>query len=346
VGSTIVLARLLPSGLAKDLATVRPACVTTVRRLRTDPPAGTVERRSVVRARRPISAETAAMGADGGHWRGTLDGSDRMVGKIDRVRDFDPRLSFGPTTAARYDDHPRGDEAAAVDFLAEVAGDGRALELAIGTGRVARPLSERGVPVDGIELSPAMVDQLRRRPGGEQLRVEIGDMIAVDMGERYTLVFLVYNTIFNLLTADDQVRCFENAARHLEAEGAFVVETALPHAWIPPGQPDYVRTEVVELDEVGFDVARYDPATQLLTENHVRIDAEGIRFAPIVCRLITPGEMDLMARLAGLTLDERFGSWRREPFGSASLAHVSVYRSRSPLDPCPCSLGQTRDSRR
>jgi SAM-dependent methyltransferase len=244
------------------------------------------------------------------------------------MRNFDPRLSFGRTTAARYDDHPRGDEADAANFLAEVAGEGRALEFAIGTGRVALPLSERGVPVDGVELSPAMVDQLRQRPGGHGLRVEIGDMTAVHMGERYALVFLVYNTIFNLLTADDQVRCFENAARHLRADGAFVVETALPHAWMPPGQPDYVRAEVVELDEVGFDVARYDPTTQLLTENHVRITTEGIRFTPIVCRLVTPGEMDLMARLAGLTLVERFGSWRREPFGSASLAHVSVYRSR------------------
>jgi SAM-dependent methyltransferase len=250
------------------------------------------------------------------------------VDETARVRDFDPRLSFGATTAARYDDHPRGDEAAAVDFLAEVAGRGRALELAIGTGRVGLPLSERGVPVDGVELSSAMVDRLRQRPGGDRLRVEIGDMTTVDMGERYALVFLVYNTIFNLLTEDDQVRCFENAARHLDDDGAFVVETALPHAWIPPGRPDYVRAELVELNEIEFDVARYDPATQLLTENHVRITAEGTRFAPIVCRLITPGEMDLMARLAGLTLYERFESWRREPFGSASLAHVSVYRSR------------------
>ena len=270
--------------------------------------------------------------APAGHWllraRRNLDGRDRRVGKTAWVRDFDPRLSFGPTTAARYDDHPRGDEAVAADFLAEIAGDGRSLEFAIGTGRIALPLSERGVPVDGVELSPAMVDQLRQRPGGDRLRVEIGDMTAVDMGERYALVFLVYNTIFNLLTADDQVRCFENAARHLEAGGAFVVETALPHAWIPPGQPDYIRTELVELSEVGFDVARYDPATQLLTENHVRITPDGVRFAPIVCRLITPGEMDLMARLAGLTLDERFESWRREPFGSTSLCHVSVYRSR------------------
>jgi SAM-dependent methyltransferase len=250
-----------------------------------------------------------------------------MVGNTARMRDFDPRLSFGPTTAARYDDQPRGDEAAAVNFLAEVVRDGRALEFAIGTGRVALPLSERGVTVDGVELSPAMVDQLRQRPGGDRLRVEIGDMTAVDMGDRYALVFLVYNTIFNLLTAEDQVRCFENAARHLDADGAFVVETALPHAWIPPGQPDYVRAELVELNEVGFDVARYDPTTQLLTENHVRLTTEGIRFTPIVCRLITPGEMDLMARLAGLTLVERFASWRREPFGTASLAHVSVYRS-------------------
>ena len=141
-------------------------------------------------------------------------------------------------------------------------------------------------------------------------------------------MYLVYNTIFNLLTEDGQVRCFENAALHLDDAGVFVVETALPHAWIPPGRSEYVRTELVELDTVGFDVARYDPVTQLLTENHVRITAAGAQFMPIVCRLITPGEMDLMARMAGLRLVDRFGSWRREPFGSASTAHISVYTRR------------------
>lgn len=245
------------------------------------------------------------------------------------MRDFDPHLSFGPTSAAQYDQYPRGDEQMAAKFLAQLGAGGRALEFAIGTGRIAFPLSRLGVCVDGIELSAAMIEQLRRQPGGDQLRVQIGDMTSVDMGGRYALVFLVYNTIFNLLTEDDQVRCFENAARHLDDGGAFVVETALPQAWIAPGGTDYVHAESVELNEVGFDVARYDPTTQLLSENHVRITSSGAEFSPIVCRLITPGEMDLMARIAGLSLVERLGSWRGEPFGPSSQSHVSVYRRRN-----------------
>jgi len=241
------------------------------------------------------------------------------------MQDFDPRLAFGPEVASRYDAQPRGDEQVAAEFLAGLASGGRALEFAIGTGRIALPLSDLGVTVDGIELSAAMVYGLRTRRGGERLRAVVGDMSTVDMGGNYSLVFLVYNTIFNLLTEDDQVRCFENAARHLDDGGVFVVEAAIPHAWIRPGRADYAHTEFVELDAVGLDVARYDAATQLLSENHVRITSQGVQFMPIVCRLITPGEMDLMARIAGLRLVERYGSWRREPFGSSSEAHVSVY---------------------
>jgi SAM-dependent methyltransferase len=249
--------------------------------------------------------------------------------KYPDVQDFDPRQSFGREVAATYDVHPRGDEEVACGFLANVAAGGRALEFAIGTGRIALPLSARGVTVDGIELSTAMVDQLRTRPGGDQLHIAIGDMASLDMGRTYSLVYLVFNTIFNLLTEDDQVWCFENAARHLDDGGVFVVEAALPHACIQPGQPDYVHTEFVGLDKVGFDVARYDPATQLLSENHVRITTQGVQFTPIVCRLITPGEMDLMARIAGLQLINRFGSWRYETFSSTSQVHVSVYGRRA-----------------
>jgi len=239
---------------------------------------------------------------------------------------FDPRLSFGPGVAARYDDDQfRGDEQAAAEFLAAYARGGRALEFAIGTGRIALPLAALGVPLEGIELSAAMVDRLRAKPGGASLRVELGDMTTVQMGDTYALVYLVYNTIFNLLTADDQVRCFENAAAHLARDGVFVVETALPHACIEPGHADYVHTDFVELAAVGLDVARYDPVTQLLSENHVSITASGVRFNPIVTRLITPGEMDLMARIAGLRLVDRFGAWQRTPFTATSEAHVSVY---------------------
>ena len=238
---------------------------------------------------------------------------------------FDPAGSFGPDVAARYDELARGDEAEAAAFLADVARGGRALELAIGTGRIALPLAELGVTVDGIDLSVDMVERLRDKPGGATLDVTIGDMSVVGTGRSYQLVYLVFNTIFNLLTADDQIRCFENAARHLSDDGAFVVETAVPGAWVTPERPEYVRAERVDRDEIVLDVARYDPVSQLLEENHVRVAAEGITMSPIVCRLITPGEMDLMARIAGLELTERFGNWRRDPFDADSRAHVSVY---------------------
>ncbi|MFM2069796.1 MAG: hypothetical protein RLZZ623_59, partial [Actinomycetota bacterium] len=188
------------------------------------------------------------------------------------------------------------------------------------------PLAALGVVVDGIELSPAMVERLRAKPGGELLDVVIGDMSTVVTGRRYDVVYLVFNTIFNLLTADDQIRCFENAARHLSERGCFVVETAVPSAWVSTERPDYVHAEHVGPTEVMLDVARYDPVTQLLEENHVRLASDGISMAPIVCRLITPGEMDLMARIAGLRLEERCANWRRDPFEATSRAHVSVYR--------------------
>ncbi len=244
------------------------------------------------------------------------------------MKGFEPATSFGPEKAARYDAQPRGDEEAAVQFLCGLAGSRPALEFAIGTGRIALPLAASGVAVDGIELSPHMIEQLRSRPGGEHIAVMQGDMSTATTGRRYGLVYLVFNTIFNLLTADDQIRCFANAARHLDDGGCFVVEAALPHAWIPSGHSDYVHAEQVEMDAVVLDVARYDPVTQLLEENHVRISPAGITMAPIVCRLITPSEMDLMARMAGLQLIERFANWQRTPFDAQSSAHVSVYARR------------------
>ena len=241
------------------------------------------------------------------------------------MKGFRPETSFGPDVASGYDNSLRGDENAAADFLAEIAGGRPALEFAIGTGRIALPLAARGVTVDGIELSPDMVESLRSRPGGQQFEVTLGDMSIVTTGRQYGLVYLVFNTIFNLLTVDDQIHCFENAARHLVPGGHFVVETALPHAWIAPDQPDYVHAEHVGLDTVRFDLARYDPVTQLLEENHVSITPEGIKMMPMLARLITPGEMDLMARIAGLRLVHRFSNWQRSVFDADSKAHVSVY---------------------
>ena len=159
------------------------------------------------------------------------------------MKGFDPASSFGPRVAAAYDDNPRGDEEAAAMFLSDLAQGRRALELAIGTGRIALPLAAKGIQVDGIEISAPMVERLRAKPGGDQINVTIGDMSIATTEQHYGLVYLVYNTIFNLLTADDQIRCFENAARHLAAGGYFVVETAVPHAWIAPGKSDYVHAE-------------------------------------------------------------------------------------------------------
>ena len=241
------------------------------------------------------------------------------------MKGFDPASSFGPRVAAAYDDNPRGDEEAAAMFLSDLAQGRRALELAIGTGRIALPLAAKGIQVDGIEISAPMVERLRAKPGSDQINVTIGDMSIATTGQHYGLVYLVFNTIFNLLTADDQIRCFENAARHLAAGGYFVVETAVPHAWIAPGKSDYVHAEHVGLDTIVFDVARYDPVTQLLEESHVSLTANGITLSPIVCRLITPGEMDLMARIAGMRLIERFATWERTVFDAHSNAHISVY---------------------
>ncbi len=240
---------------------------------------------------------------------------------------FDPMNSFGPDVAAEYDDHLRGDEDAAADFLAGLAGEGRALELAIGTGRIACPLMDRGVEVDGIEQSQAMADRLlAKRP---DTRVVMGDMAAADAPRSgYRLVFLVYNTVGNLLTQDDQVRCFENAARHLDDDGAFVIENLVPTAHLT-GQVQFVDAESVTADEVVLDVNHYDPVTQLLSENHVRISTTGIRMGPIAQRLTFPSELDLMARVAGLRLAERWGGFGREPFTARSERHVSVYTRTS-----------------
>jgi SAM-dependent methyltransferase len=239
------------------------------------------------------------------------------------VDGFDPATSFGPDVSHRYDDHLRGDETETVEFLAELAQGGSALEFAIGTGRIALPLAARGIRVDGIEQSPDMVARLREKSGGEVLDVTMGDMASVGAPGRYRLVYLVFNTIYNLLTQDAQVRCFENAARHLTDDGVFLVEAGVPSAWLRGNQ--FVDVERVANDEVVLDVNRYDPVTQILDENHVTLTNSGVRLGPISCRLIWPSEMDLMARIAGLHLVERLGGWQREPFTAAGTRHVSVY---------------------
>jgi SAM-dependent methyltransferase len=239
--------------------------------------------------------------------------------------DFDPKTSFGSGVSRRYDaEETRGDEEDTVAFLAERAGGHEALELAVGTGRIALPLTRAGVRVDGIELSQDMVDRMREKAGGSELEIAIGDMSTVTMDRRYGLVYLVYNTIGNLLTQADQVRCFENAARHLSDDGLFVLECRVPTAPTWPGQ-QRIEVDRIETDRVALEVCRYDPVTQILDKNHLRVGADGTELGPIRLRLAYPPEFDLMANIAGLALRERWGGWNGEPYTTTSWRHVSVY---------------------
>ena len=241
------------------------------------------------------------------------------------MRDYEPIMSFGEEVAEEYDDVPRGDEIAAVAFLEKLAGRGPALELAVGTGRIALPLAARGIRVDGVDISPAMVAQLRAKPGGDQISVTIGDFADVPVPGTYRLIFVVFNTMFNLLTQEDQVRCFENVAAHLTDDGSFVIEAGVPNFLYRLRNDQYVDAEAIGVGEVRLDVARHDPVKQLLEESHVSLSREGVRLNPIVTRYAWPSELDLMARIAGLRLKERWGGWNREPFTSTSSNCVSVY---------------------
>ncbi|MGI8609239.1 MAG: class I SAM-dependent DNA methyltransferase [Candidatus Dormibacteria bacterium] len=241
------------------------------------------------------------------------------------MKGYRPMDSFGEDAAETYDSEPRGDEGSTVAFLQELAGGGPALELAIGTGRIALPLAATGLRVDGIDLSSAMVAMLRAKPGGEKLSVTIGDFADVPVEGTYRLIYLVFNTIFNLLTQGDQVRCFENVAKHLTDDGVFVVEALVPDYLHRLRENQYVDAEQVGVDTVVLDIGRYDPVTQILDESHVVLSSEGVQLFPIVTRYIWPTEMDLMARVASLRLKERWGSWQRDPFTSTSRNGISVY---------------------
>ena len=240
------------------------------------------------------------------------------------MKNYDPAKSFGNDVAAGDPYRLRGDEDATVAFLRDLAGGGPALELAIGTGRIARPLAATGVRVEGIDISQAMVDVLRTQPGGDAIPVTMGNYADVPVAGKFRLIYVVYNTIHNLLTQDDQVRCFQNVAAHLTDDGAFVVEAGtIDSLHLIDNQ--YVHAQALEVNQVWLDVARYDPVTQMLEESHVSLSAGGIWLNPIVTRQIWPAEMDLMARIAGLRLKERWGGWNRRPYSADSRNVVSVY---------------------
>ena len=243
-----------------------------------------------------------------------------------------PEDYFGERVAARYDESsaemfdPAVVEPAVV-VLAELAGSGGALELGIGTGRIALPLAQRGVRVHGVDLSEAMVARLRAKPGGDEIPVTIGDFATTRVDDTFSLVYLVFNTIGNLTTQDEQVACFEDAAAHLEPGGTFVIEVGVPALRrLLPGE----TVHVFHFAESYFGLDEYDVANQGLISHHCRTVDGTFEKRSIPFRYVWPSELDLMARLAGMTLRERWSSWTREPFTSDSTKHVSVWEKLRP----------------
>ena len=239
-----------------------------------------------------------------------------------------PENHFGEGIAEHYDETSSDmfDPAVVgptVAFLAALAGDGAALEFGIGTGRIALPLAQRGVRVHGVDLSEAMVARLRDKPGAAEIGVTIGDFATTGVDGAFSLVYLVFNTIENLTTQDDQVACFENAASHLEPGGAFVIEAGIPDLRRLPYGESFALFDVSE-QHIGID--EYDVARQGLVSHHWQRNPDGtFRKSAGPFRYVWPSELDLMARIAGMTLRERWADWNREPFTNESRKHVSVW---------------------
>jgi len=234
---------------------------------------------------------------------------------------------FDERVAARYDESSAEmfDSAVVdpvVDFLVELAGRGRTLELGVGTGRIALPLSKRGVPVHGIEMSNAMAAKLRAKPGGEGIGVTIGDFATTIVDGTFSVAYLVFNTIMNLTTQAAQVACFRSVAAHLEPGGRFVIEVGVPGLQrLPPGE----TIQSFHVSETRWGLDEYDVANQGLTSHHFEFAEGRVERFSIPFRYAWPSELDLMAQLAGMSLHERWSGWKREPFTSESRKHVSVW---------------------
>jgi SAM-dependent methyltransferase len=239
---------------------------------------------------------------------------------------FEDPAFYGDRWAAVYDDHHRQmDPAPAVEFLAGLAGAGRVLELAIGTGRIAVPLAARGITVEGVDASAAMVERLRAKPGGEAIPVTMGDMAQVPASGRFGLVYLVFNTLFGLLSQARQAECFGSVARVLEPGGMFVIECFVPDL-ARFDHDQRVQARSVTEDAAIIEVSRHDKVQQRVTTQMITLDGQGMHLRPVAIRYSWPAELDLMAEGAGLRLTERYAGWDRQPFTSASDGHVSVYQ--------------------
>jgi SAM-dependent methyltransferase len=238
--------------------------------------------------------------------------------------------TYGDRIAGFYDErHPAlPSDHLMIERLVQLAGTGTALELGIGTGRVALPLAARGVPVHGIDASEAMVAQLRAKPGGTTIPVTIGDFADVPVSGSYSLIYVVFNTIFGLLTQEEQIRCIANCAAHLDKGGALLIEAFYPDL------TRYVRNQNisvthVDTDAITLEVTRLDPVAQRVTSQHLYITPEGLKLFPVQLRYAWPSELDLMARLAGLVLECRCGGWQGEPYTAAPTMYVAVYRKQA-----------------
>jgi SAM-dependent methyltransferase len=233
--------------------------------------------------------------------------------------------TYGERMAGVYDEWFKDYDPLAIDVLAELAEKGRALELGIGTGRIALPLSERNVEVHGIDAAPAMISRLQSKPGSERIAVTQGSFADVAVDGEFALVYVVFNTLFALPTQEQQVRCFRNVAAHLSPGGCFVIEAFVPNtARFTGGQVNWA-TRVTE-DLVELDVGRHDQATQQVISQKVVINDGKVRLYPVQIRYAWPSELDLMAQLAGLRLRERWSSWKRDSFTSESGKHISIYQ--------------------
>jgi SAM-dependent methyltransferase len=237
----------------------------------------------------------------------------------------DPGL-FGRQWAAGYDRPGNPDPGPAVEFLAGVAGDGPALELAIGSGRVGLPLAGRGIAVEGIEASPEMVELLRAKPGGDRIPVTIGDMADVAVDGTYPLVFLVFNTLFNLTVPGRQEDCFRNVAGVLEPGGRFVIEAFVPDEKDFDRDERQVQVRDVTEEAVSVRVHRYDRAAQTFLRQTLIFTNGGVELQPFGMRYQWPEQIDAFAEAAGLRLEARYADWDRSPFTASSTSHISVYR--------------------
>ncbi len=232
--------------------------------------------------------------------------------------------TYGERVAGVYDDWYAEHNPQMIDTLAELAGKGRALELGIGTGRIALPLSTKGVEVHGIDAAESMISQLRAKPGGEKITITPGNFAEVAAEGTFALVYIVFNTFFALSSQDEQVQCFRNVAAHLDAGGCFVIEAFFPDVTrFQGGQVNWATK--VTADEVQLDVGRHDAATQRVVSQKVVITDGNVRLYPVQIRYCWPSELDLMAQLAGLRLRDRWSNWKREPFTSEIGQHISIY---------------------